>query len=109
MLDGLREAAFTYGEVGRTRGELPAGYRHLRRRAVNGRGRGRFEEAAGVLLAWGVQRRAGPRVQATGETVAEGVVALVHLGLGPGLDGQAGTSTPSTAESSDVCGATVRA
>ncbi|WP_435581774.1 DUF1990 family protein [Amycolatopsis thermoflava] len=59
MLDGLREAAFTYGEVGRTRGELPAGYRHLRRRAVNGRVRDRFEEAAGVLLAWGVQRRPG--------------------------------------------------
>ncbi|WP_431928899.1 DUF1990 family protein [Amycolatopsis tucumanensis] len=83
MLDGLRAAAFTYGEVGRTRGELPAGYHHLRRRAVIGRGRDRFEEAAVALLAWGVQHRAGLRVQASGETVAEGAVALVHLGVGP--------------------------
>ncbi|WP_191243343.1 DUF1990 family protein [Amycolatopsis deserti] len=83
MLDGLRGAPFSYAEVGRTRGELPPGYRHLRRRAVVGRGRDRFEEAARILLGWGVQRGAGLRVHPSGEVVSEGALALLRAGLAP--------------------------
>ena len=44
--DRLAEAALTYGEVGATAGELPAGYRHLTRRVLIGRGHQLFADAA---------------------------------------------------------------
>ena len=80
---GLRQANLTYAEVGRTRDHMPDGYHHLRRRAVVGTGRDRFEEAAGALLGWNMHRRAGLSVRASGESVSEGAVAVLRLGRGP--------------------------
>lgn len=54
----------TYPEVGATRtGELPAGYRHVRRRvAVSG-----LAAVAAGMRAWGIHRGAGLAVRAAGE------------------------------------------
>lgn len=54
----------TYPEVGATAGALPEGYRHVREEAVIGHGRQAFERAAGALMTWQVQRRAGLRIEA---------------------------------------------
>jgi len=81
-LEQLRAADLTYPERAATQGDLPAGYRHLRRRAVLGKGTSRFEEAARLLLGWDMQRRAGIRVLPSQWSVAEGVVAIQRLGVG---------------------------
>src|SRR5262245_49380709 len=54
-LEQLRAARLSYPEVGATRGELPAGYRHLRREVTLGAGTERFEHATDVLLHWDMQ------------------------------------------------------
>jgi uncharacterized protein (UPF0548 family) len=59
---------------------MPAGYRHLRKTAVIGRGRHRFEQAAAEGMRWGMLRGAGLRVEATAPTAAVGAEVLVHLG-----------------------------
>ncbi|MGH3331375.1 MAG: DUF1990 family protein, partial [Nocardioidaceae bacterium] len=78
----LRQAELTYAEVGSTRGELPRGYHHLRREVTVGRGRTQFDEAAQTVLGWGMHRRAGLRVTPSGESVAEGGVAVLRVGIG---------------------------
>jgi len=70
----------TYSEVGATAGPLPAGYHHVQKSAVIGRGRQRFEEAADKGMRWGMLRGAGLRVEATSDVVAVGAEVIVHLG-----------------------------
>ncbi len=73
----------TYEPVGATAGELPAGFRHLRRSQVIGLGRERFERAAEQVMTWQVQRGAGLVVTASAARAALGVVVLSALRLGP--------------------------
>jgi uncharacterized protein (UPF0548 family) len=58
---------------------LPAGYHHVQKSAVIGRGRRRFEEAAATGMRWGMLRGAGLRV-ATSEVAAVGSQVIAHLG-----------------------------
>lgn len=79
----LREAPFTYEEVGLTRnGTLPRGYGILRRSTDVGSGAERFERAAHAVLGWDMHRRAGLRVRPSDEQVIEGSVAVVRVGVG---------------------------
>jgi uncharacterized protein (UPF0548 family) len=79
-LSDLAALALTYTEVGATAGPLPAGYHHLQKSAVIGRGRRRFEEAADDGMRWGMLRGAGLRVEATTDVAAVGSEVIVHLG-----------------------------
>jgi uncharacterized protein (UPF0548 family) len=79
-LSDLAALALTYSEVGATAGPLPAGYHHVQKSAVIGRGRQRFEEAADKGMRWGMLRGAGLRVEATTEVAVVGSEVIVHLG-----------------------------
>jgi uncharacterized protein (UPF0548 family) len=79
-LSDLAALRLTYTEVGATQGSLPAGYHHVQKSAVIGRGRRRFEEAADAGMRWGMLRGAGLRVEATSEAAAVGSDVVVHLG-----------------------------
>nr|WP_041782900.1 DUF1990 domain-containing protein [Mycolicibacterium chubuense] len=79
-LGHLSGKPLTYSEVGATAGPMPAGYHHLRKSAVIGRGRRRFEEAAERGMRWGMLRGAGVRVEATTDVAEVGAEVLVHLG-----------------------------
>ena len=81
-LEQLRAARLNYAERGGTQGELPAGYRHLRREVTLGAGSARFEEASHVLLHWDMHRRSGLGVQPSSLTVEEDSVAVMRLGIG---------------------------
>lgn len=81
----LALARLTYPEVGATlrKGPLPAGYGHLRRRAVVGQGVDDLDRATEALLGWAVQRGAGMRVVPSSPVVLPAVVA--DLRVGPGV------------------------
>jgi uncharacterized protein (UPF0548 family) len=79
-LGDLAALPLTYTEVGATAGELPAGYQHVQKSAVIGRGRARFEQAAAQGMRWGMLRGAGVRVEATTEVAEVGSEVIVHLG-----------------------------
>ncbi|OBF29573.1 hypothetical protein A5724_25085 [Mycobacterium sp. ACS1612] len=79
LLD-LAGLPLTYPEVGATAAALPEGYHHVRKSAVIGRGRRRFEDAAAEGMRWGMLRGAGLRVDATSEVAVTGAEVLVHLG-----------------------------
>ena len=79
-LSDLAALPLTYSEVGATAGPLPAGYHHVQKSAVIGRGRQRFEDAAAAGMRWGMLRGAGVRVEATTEVAAVGSEVIVHLG-----------------------------
>lgn len=79
-LSDLAALELTYPEVGATAGDLPAGYHHVHKSAVIGRGRRRFEQASAAGLRWGMLRGAGVRVQATTEVAEVGSEVIVHLG-----------------------------
>jgi uncharacterized protein (UPF0548 family) len=79
-LSDLATLRLTYGDVGATAGPLPDGYHHVRKSAVIGRGRPRFEEAAAKVMRWGMLRGAGVRVTASSEVAAVGSEVLVGLG-----------------------------
>lgn len=81
-LEALRTADLTYREVGRTRGELPPGYRHLRRQVVVGNGQAGFDRAVQTLTTWEMHRRAGLSVTSSSDVAREGTVAILRLGLG---------------------------
>lgn len=70
----------TYSEVGATTGPLPAGYHHVQKSEVIGRGRQRFEEAAAAGMRWGMLRGAGLRVEATTDVAAVGSEVIARLG-----------------------------
>jgi uncharacterized protein (UPF0548 family) len=80
LLPRFSAAAFSYDEVGATQAELPAGYRHTRRRMRLGMGRSVFDEACALLFGWEMHRRAGLAVASSGP-VATG--RTVVLGVGP--------------------------
>jgi uncharacterized protein (UPF0548 family) len=70
----------TYTEVGATRSEpLPAGYHHLRHRALVGFGAGTFDRAAEAVLTFGMHRAAGVRIGTTADRAAVGVRLTVGL------------------------------
>lgn len=79
-LTDLADRALTYPEVGATAATMPAGYHHLRKSSVIGRGRERFEQAADEGMRWGMLRGAGLRVEATTPVASVGAEVLVHLG-----------------------------
>lgn len=79
-LAGLADMPFTYREVGATAGELPDGYHHIRRSAVIGRGRERFEGAAEKVMRWGMLRGAGLGVTPSSDVAGVGSVVIVRLG-----------------------------
>ena len=79
-LGDLAALTLTYPEVGATAGELPAGYHHVRARAVIGSGRERFEAAADALLRWGMQRGAGMRVRSGTDRAEAGANMLGRFG-----------------------------
>lgn len=77
------DAAFTYPEVGATRGELPADYDHLHETRVLGHGRELFEHAAESIMTWQMLRDAGLRVHASSARVTAGATVVLRLLLGP--------------------------
>jgi uncharacterized protein (UPF0548 family) len=79
-LGDLAALPLTYAEVGATAGPLPAGYHHVQKAAVIGRGRRRFDEAGDAGMRWGMLRGAGLRVEATSDVAAVGSDVIVHLG-----------------------------
>ena len=79
-LSDLAGQSLTYSEVGATAGPLPAGYHHVQKTAVIGRGRQRFEDAADAGMRWGMLRGAGVKVQATTEVAAVGSEVIVGIG-----------------------------
>lgn len=79
-LSDLAALPLTYSEVGATAGELPDGYHHVRKSAVIGKGRQRFDAAAMAGMRWGMLRGAGVSVDATTEVAAVGSEVIVHLG-----------------------------
>jgi uncharacterized protein (UPF0548 family) len=79
-LSDLATMTFTYQRVGATAGELPDGYHHVRKTAVIGTGRPRFDDAAGKVMRWGMLRGAGVRVEASSEVAAVGSEVLVGIG-----------------------------
>jgi uncharacterized protein (UPF0548 family) len=79
---GLAAAPFTYAEVGATRdAELPAGYDHVERSVVVGRGDAVFERATAAVFDWRAQRGVGLRVRATGPASEPGTVVVLTAGL----------------------------
>ena len=79
-LTDLAAMTFTYQQVGATAGELPDGYHHVRKSALIGNGRPRFDDAAAKVMRWGMLRGAGVRVEASSEVAAVGSEVLVGLG-----------------------------
>jgi uncharacterized protein (UPF0548 family) len=78
----LRAAELTYPEVGRTAGNLPAGYRIVNRTRQLPPGTD-FHTATRALLHWEVQQRAGLRVAASSAEITPDTVADVRIGFGP--------------------------
>ncbi|NKR91381.1 DUF1990 family protein [Rhodococcus hoagii] len=68
----------TYNEVGATAGQLPAGYRHIRRSLPLGRGEDTFLAASDALMRWDVHRRAGLRVEADSDRAAPGTTVVLR-------------------------------
>ncbi len=79
-LNDLAVLPLTYSQVGATAGTLPAGYHHVQKSAVIGRGRQRFSDAAAAGMRWGMLRGAGVKVEATTEVAAVGSEVIVYLG-----------------------------
>jgi uncharacterized protein (UPF0548 family) len=76
----LRDAAFTYSEVGATADSLPAGYgTFTRTRTLPD---AEFDHAGALLMAWQAHERAGLRVAASSEHAEAGAVVLMRLGIG---------------------------
>lgn len=80
-LDRALTAELTYPQVGASLGTMPEGYRHSR--TAGELGRGCFDRVVDGLRHWDMHRAAGLAVQASAEAVAEGVVVLSGLGVGP--------------------------
>ncbi|MFI2233257.1 DUF1990 family protein [Nocardia testacea] len=82
MSDSPEGPAFTYSEIGATRGELPPGYRHLRVRRRIAAGEAEFRRLGAALLRYRIQRGLGILREA-GTPVAEpGTAVTVRLGIG---------------------------
>ena len=79
-MSDLAALQLTYRDVGATAEPMPDGYHHVRKSAVIGSGRTRFEDAAAKVMRWGMLRGAGVRVDATDEVAAVGSEVLVGIG-----------------------------
>ena len=79
--DRLHAAPFTYPDVGRTAGQLPAGYR-ITKAVRTLPADTDFEDAARALLSWQVHLRAGFRVAASDPYVTSAAVVRLSLGAG---------------------------
>ena len=79
-LAALADKPFTYSEIAATASQLPSGYHHIRKTAVIGTGRDRFDQAAERVLRWGMLRGAGARVTASTEIAEPGALVIVRLG-----------------------------
>jgi uncharacterized protein (UPF0548 family) len=77
----LSHMPLTYPEVGATAGPPPQGYDHLGFATRVGAGDERFEQAADIVMHWGMQRGAGLRVRASSEVATVGAVVLVGIGF----------------------------
>jgi uncharacterized protein (UPF0548 family) len=77
----LQSAPLTYPEVGGTRGHLPAGYDHLRRRVRLGHGDAVFADAAAEVRGWNLHRRTGLLVAASTPHAEADTVVVVGLKL----------------------------
>ncbi|MGI8458260.1 MAG: DUF1990 family protein [Propionibacteriaceae bacterium] len=73
----------TYPEVGATAGELPAGYRIIRRSRHVGSGAELFHRLGNQVLEWQLQRRSGVHVPRRTPPAAAGVEVVLGVGLGP--------------------------
>jgi uncharacterized protein (UPF0548 family) len=62
---------------------LPAGYHHVNRRTVLGRGAARFTDAAELLMGWQMQLRSGLLVSSSSTMVAPDVVVVLGIRAGP--------------------------
>ncbi len=80
VADQLRDAPFTYPEVGATTSELPPGYHHLESTTALP---GTLATLTERLFAWQVQRGAGIKVSASSDRVETGAVAVLRVGIGP--------------------------
>jgi len=69
----------TYPEHAATAGELPAGYRHVERRALIGTGEAVFDRTVAALFSWQVHRGAGLTVL-SGPPPAVGARVVTRLG-----------------------------
>ena len=79
----LRAAGLTYPEVGRTAGDLPDGYGHVRRSVLLGSGARVFAGAVTALMSWQVHLRAGIDVSASGPAAAAGTDVMLRAWVGP--------------------------
>ena len=77
-----RGAALTYPEVGATAGALPAGYTHIEKRRLVGRGDGDLRRAGDLVLSWGAQRHLGFEVEADAPRAVLGADLVLHAGVG---------------------------
>jgi uncharacterized protein (UPF0548 family) len=80
-LSKLDKLPLTYSEVGATRGTLPDGYHHIGVSDRIGHGRKRFEQAAGAVMHWGMQRGSGLRIQTSSDVATVDAVVVVRLGF----------------------------
>lgn len=78
----LRQAPFSYEPAGCTVGSPPAGLRELRRTRTLAPGTD-FVHAAGALMSWQVQARAGLGVAASSLTVEPGAAVELRVRVGP--------------------------
>jgi uncharacterized protein (UPF0548 family) len=84
LLALYEQAALTYTEVGATRDDLPAGYRHARRRTALGEGKQTFIRASAAVLSWEMHRRSGLAVAANG-AAATGSTVVLGVGFAAAL------------------------
>ena len=82
LIARLRDAPYSYSEVGAVAGKpLPAGYDHLRRATVLG-GREHFRTAVEDLFRWRMHERSGIRVTPSEPVAAPGVIFVQRFRLG---------------------------
>jgi uncharacterized protein (UPF0548 family) len=79
MALAARSSAFSYAEVGATRGPFPAGYRVDRYSIDLGQGRAAFDRAAEGLRRWEAHLRAGVRVAPDDVAVEAGATVAVAV------------------------------
>jgi uncharacterized protein (UPF0548 family) len=81
-LQRLGDEPFTYPDIGATASTMPAGYHHVRRSELIGRGTTCFGQATEALMSWEMHRRAGLYVTSFAIRAAPGAVVGMRLGIG---------------------------
>jgi uncharacterized protein (UPF0548 family) len=83
LIEQPTDAELTYREVGATAGSLPAGYHHVTRSLMVGRGHELFVRASDAALHWQIQRRTGLQVSASSPTAEVGAFVRLGVQIGP--------------------------